>query len=677
MTTLDTANELLRRGLYLFPLPHGNKKPKGRWTKTTSSNPAKIAAWAADEYEPPNIGINTGDSGLVVLDIDCKHGKDGFVLLEELESKHGQLPDTYTVRTPTGGLHFYFRRPDDDMAYRNRADIYRPGSGVDIRASGGFVVGPGSRTPDGEYTLESEADFAPLPEWLRQQLAEPRRDRETLADPAPNIDAVWSLVEQLPNDNLDYEAWKMRGGMIYNACGGDPEWQTIFERWSEKSNKHEATEFALSISEIEGTPYDLGWSALRSVAPPAQTRISDRLAARLAREEAAPQPEPEPLPEVVEGLPDGVAWISDLELTPPDWLVGGMLETSSLAVLYGDSNAGKTFVAMDLGLSIARHVEYAGRATQGGGVFYLAGEGARGIARRAHGWAKARGVDLASPVGGAKATPFFRHGATALDNEKEFEALIDRIAQTVIASGVPVRLIVVDTLARNFGGNENATDEMGLFVKRCDTLKELFDATVLIVHHTAKGAPGTGRGSNALRAAADTEIRVTAEEGDLVRVSCSKQKEDEAFGGMDFVLRSVALDEDELDTTAALDFVPWDVALGELFVQPDAVALLPIARALLLYGANASAPKVELAEALPDPEDAGRLLRFARRHEILVPAKNRSWKAGRNFGLYATIHELLTGDDHQEAESVMRRIPRLQKAKIDRLAALMQEDGFE
>src|SRR5678815_665685 len=63
---------------------------------------------------PPgaNIGILTGlTSGLWALDVDPRHGGD--VALKGLEERHGRLPETYLVRTGSGGLHYLFELPAD------------------------------------------------------------------------------------------------------------------------------------------------------------------------------------------------------------------------------------------------------------------------------------------------------------------------------------------------------------------------------------------------------------------------------------------------------------------------------------------------------------------------------------------------------------------------------------
>ena len=88
------------------------------------------------------------------------------------------------------------------------------------------------------------------------------------------------------------------------------------------------------------------------------------------------------------------------------------------------------------------------------------------------------------------------------------EAEIDEVIQIARDDlGQNPSLVVIDTLARNFGGgNENATQDMNLFITNLDRLKAEFGCTVLVVHHTGKDAAKKERGNTALRGASDTMI---------------------------------------------------------------------------------------------------------------------------------------------------------------------------
>ena len=148
------------------PLAVGSKIPAVKWRdlQPGESQP--------DRPDTQGRALLTGSrsGGTVVLDVDVKDG--GFARLEQLEAALGPLPETRTVRTPSGGLHLYFQT---DVKLRSVARVNVPGvpvvktaagaiDGVDLRAEGGIVVLPGC--PRG-YVVEEDHPIAQLPPaWL-------------------------------------------------------------------------------------------------------------------------------------------------------------------------------------------------------------------------------------------------------------------------------------------------------------------------------------------------------------------------------------------------------------------------------------------------------------------------------------------------------------------------------
>ncbi len=145
-----------------------SKQPAIRNWQGRAATAAERVAGLATRHGPCNIGVATG-RGLVVLDIDTKHGKDGYVTLRALEAEHGPLPVTVAAQTPTGGKHLYFRAPE---SVHVAGSVGRLGAGLDVRGHGGYVVAPPSVRPDGAYVWQPgrapwELKVADLPEaWL-------------------------------------------------------------------------------------------------------------------------------------------------------------------------------------------------------------------------------------------------------------------------------------------------------------------------------------------------------------------------------------------------------------------------------------------------------------------------------------------------------------------------------
>ena len=86
--------------------------------------------------------------------------------------------------------------------------------------------------------------------------------------------------------------------------------------------------------------------------------------------------------------------------------------------------------------------------------------------------------------------------------------MLQNVCRDIEADNDGIGMIIIDTLARNYGLNENSTEDMNKFIQRVDELKEEFNATIVIVHHTGHGSNGRARGSSVLPAALDYEFRV-------------------------------------------------------------------------------------------------------------------------------------------------------------------------
>jgi hypothetical protein len=165
VSIIAAAADRARRGWRVFPLRAHTKVPIGgsNGCLGASSDPTAIALWPGNDV---NFGIATG-RGLVVLDVD---DPDGFDSLAELERRFEALPETASVRTPSGGAHFYF-----STRAQIRCSAGRLGAGLDVRGEGGYVVAVPSVLADGRYEWDNHPDdvpLAPLPGWLERLLTE-------------------------------------------------------------------------------------------------------------------------------------------------------------------------------------------------------------------------------------------------------------------------------------------------------------------------------------------------------------------------------------------------------------------------------------------------------------------------------------------------------------------------
>lgn len=217
------------------------------------------------------------------------------------------------------------------------------------------------------------------------------------------------------------------------------------------------------------------------------------------------------------------------QLPEPEWLVEHIIPATSLTVLYGAPGVGKTFVALDMALSIASAGKWAGHETTPGAVVYVVAEGVAGLSKRLKAWCVAREVGEVSRI-------YMVSDAPQLPKSEDVKQLIKDLKAQIPE---PVSLVIIDTLARCFvDGEENSAKDVGNLIAGADRLRKELDCAVLLVHHTTKKGD-TERGSSALRGAPETMISIEAESG-VVTVSCEKQKDAAAFESIRFRLCPIA-----------------------------------------------------------------------------------------------------------------------------------------
>lgn len=202
----------------------------------------------------------------------------------------------------------------------------------------------------------------------------------------------------------------------------------------------------------------------------------------------------------------------------------------ALAVIYGPTNQGKSLIALSMSAAIATGRPWAGREVSRGTVVFVAGEGVRGIKRR-----------IAALGREVKATSFrdmpiavVSGPVTVPGSEAE---LVAKCRDASAAAGLPVRLVVLDTLATVIKGSESADDDMNAFLRGCRAITDQTGATVAVIHHAGKDRTRGARGHSSLPAAADVVLEV-----DQGKIVVEKLRDDEKpTGPMRFEIRQVVL----------------------------------------------------------------------------------------------------------------------------------------
>lgn len=485
--------------LNVFPIRANSKFPP--LVKNWQEQAKPRDQWP-DVYGACNYGVHC--AGMVVVDVDVRSG--GLKSFDDLDCIVG-WPETRLVQTPTGGLHAYYSLPDGHPGVMNSASKIAPG--IDIKSTGGYVVAAGSKTEAGEYAVYVDAPIAPAPKWLLDKLDTyvPRERKTDVNVPDAHPEIVIRAAEWLKTRPVGDEAYATSCGLRDIGVS--------------------ATQAFALLADHDGRDPDHLWSKVEHAYLYAKGDAGSKVATIEDFEEGAPLP-----PKAKTPLPyaDYDSMGSDTR-DRPKYLVKGILNKKSYALMYGAPGAGKTYCAFELAHSVAGGTDFLGRKTRQGTVLYLAYEGYGGIPNRV------RALRLHHR---SSKLPIYFHSATF--NLREESGSNGVIALAKAIPEVP-SLIIIDTLAYALsGGDENSAKDVGAFNAQVQRIIAETGACVLVIHHSGKNADNGARGSSALLGAVDTEILI-----DSNQIQPTKQRDMELGAPIGFALHSVQVDLDEDD----------------------------------------------------------------------------------------------------------------------------------
>lgn len=574
MLTRHTFRELIRHGLRLHPLTRTFTPTAKGWQAAATSDPTTAKGWfdtlVLDGVEHPPCHASAlvltgaplpGGGYLLVLDVDVKDGKDGRTSLLQHTCLEGDLPDGPVVRTPSGGLHYYFRAPK-----RYRQSIGKLGVGLDIKCAGGYVVAPGAQKPAGVYRWEvglspDREPIPDLPEWLEAWLDEnsppedvaaerKARNAEAYTDAPEDVAAGIDLLRRTPPaiQGSGGDAWTVRTAaklhdlglsepvawrmMLLGSADGEAAEDDAWNSRCEPPWEPEAlyAKIASAYKSAQNTAGCASHAELTSGFP--QEPLVDR---RLPPSIEDIFTKPEPPKRRLARRPFREARFFDADEVH---LIEDVLEEGAVSVIYGQSNSGKSFFALDMAYAVATGRPFFGRETNAGPVLYIAAEGGGGLSRRLAALHAHYGDDDPPFDIVASSVDLLRHGA----DTQEIVLLTEDAAAEWRA---PVKLIVIDTLSRAMaGGNENSPEDMTALVKNVDRIRAETGAHVCLIHHSGKDDARGARGHSSLRAAVDTELEVSVGEDGKSRVMTVKKQRDMEYGApIPFWLEGVTLGE--------------------------------------------------------------------------------------------------------------------------------------
>lgn len=471
----------------MFPLLEDSKVPPKNmhWRKQSTRKTEVIKRRWKDTSNRPsqrNIGIDTGKSRLLVVDIDTKEGKEGLNSFNELNEEYG-FPETLTARTPSGGLHLYYRAYDD---YRNTTEKVAPG--IDTRAVGGYVVAPGSDIDDVFYEWDNEEPIADAPEWLTDMLRQFRvkevKDKDAIStDDEADIERAreWLLnsadpaVEGRGGDNHTFTvaahvkdfgvsaetAFNLMAEHWNDQCS--PPWD-LEDLWKKVVNAYKHSQNATGVlsekAEFEAIDYEDDEEV--TSAPPFLTPLE----------------------------------VFDLSAIPPrEWIFDHLAIAKKVSILIAPPGAGKSSFTLGVAMAKAtgRHdIMEMDTIAQEPVAVYNNEDDMEEMHRRLAALMQHHNVDFEDMRD--------EFGSMLYLNSGEFRPL--RIAKKVGPNGKikaedtkrliralkknGIRLLIIDPFAETHPANENSNEELLEVGRLYRQVAQEADCAVLLVHHTRK-----------------------------------------------------------------------------------------------------------------------------------------------------------------------------------------------
>ena len=217
--------------------------------------------------------------------------------------------------------------------------------------------------------------------------------------------------------------------------------------------------------------------------------------------------------------------------TPPvAWRVKGVLPAQGVAVVFGASGSGKSFVMLDLAAHIALGRRWFGCRVKEASVVYVNLESSGGLRTRLEAWEKEYEQSYPRDV------QFVRERLRLMDD-------VEALANVSPDGGV----VIIDTLhAAAPDLDENSSQDMGLIIEAATRLQTRTGGLVVLVHHTGKDQGRGARGHYSLTADADAVLEVEREKNGARAVVLRKSKEGVDGMRWPFLLKAVPLGTDEL-----------------------------------------------------------------------------------------------------------------------------------
>lgn len=498
-TNLEVALSYASWGWKVIPVvPNGKIPATAHGVKDATDDPEKIKDWWTRNPDM-NIGIAAGEaSGIIVYDIDPRNGGDNS--WELWLNNNGEVPDGVMALTAGGGQHYIAKYQPGIRSCKLR-------EGIDLLSDGRYFVAYPSEIEGRSYQWEASSDpfegvkpFDIPTKWL-----ESMTDRRT--------ERISTGVDDFIKGDRNNGLTSLAGAMRHLGM--------------------REVEILQAISIVNDT---------RCVPP-----LPDSEVRQIARSVARYNPDVDIAADTALGSESAefllAAETADNDYfftratsflsqpAPMEWVIKGWIPTQGVAMIYGESGVGKSFIALDMACSIASGVKWQNIKSSHGVVVYLAGEGNYGIRQRIAAWCKKNGIESLDNL-------LISNKPMDLDGPGAAIKVIEAVREL---SSDNVSIVIVDTLNNHMSGDENSARDTRTMINNSKIIASALSGTVAFVHHTGlnDSSKGRARGSSAWKGSLDSSILISKAGNDMIKISCEKMKDSQEpeslFGTLAYV----------------------------------------------------------------------------------------------------------------------------------------------
>lgn len=457
---IDSASEYVDQGWSILPVKPEEKRPFiTNWMQYTHTKATKdmVLNWFSN-LAGAGVGVVTGKvSNMVVLDVesDCPYP------IEDLLKRY---PTQMYSRTGSGGYHLFYQYPTTVTHVSNRVRIF---DGADLRADGGFIVLPPTMHPSGNrYEWVKRGPLGAFPTALLELQAQPK---------VQNDGWISELLRGVSEGGRNDACARLAGYFFKKGLNSDIV-ETLLMEWNERNDPPmPAREVRTTIKSIERNHAGCDQQFTQV------EYVDDRSEVEKEQKQKQSTFDVMRMTDYVKGYGgEGVSWLVE------DWL-----PDKSITFLISPPESYKTWILLDLAVSVSSGVPFLGRyqVNDRGPTLIIQQEDSHTgltdrlaliVEQKLGATANIDGDTWQVPC--MPDLPIYVHPSRMLrfDNKKVLEELEQQIA------AIRPKVIMIDPLYSTTAGVDNYMADLANQMMVLKTWRDKYGCSFVLAHHSKK-----------------------------------------------------------------------------------------------------------------------------------------------------------------------------------------------